>query len=83
MYDMYIAQGGGGPNVRYVQCLRGGSQCTIYTVPKGRVPMYNVYIAQGEGPNVQCVQCPRGGSEGTICTVPKGGGAYVRYVYGP
>ena len=64
MYDMYSAQvdspnvqyvhcpRGGGPNVRYVHCPRGGSQCTICTVPKGRVPMYDMYIAQGEGPNV-------------------------------
>ena len=39
MYDTYIAQG-------------EGSQCTIWTVPKGRFPMYNMYSAQGEGPNV-------------------------------
>ena len=30
---------GGGPNVPYVQCPMGGSQCTICTVPKGRVGM--------------------------------------------
>ena len=44
MYDMYSAQGEG-PNVRYVQCPRGGSLCTICTVPKRRVPKYNMYSA--------------------------------------
>ena len=75
MYNMHSAQGGG-PNVRYLQCprggvpmydmysaQRGGSQCTICTVPKGGgVPMYHMYTAQGGGgPNVRYVQCPRGG----------------------
>ena len=46
MYNTYIAQGGG-PNVRYVHCLMGGS------------PMYDLYIAQGGGPNVTYVHCPR------------------------
>ena len=42
MYNTYSAQG-------------GGSQCKICTVPKGRVPMYDMYSAQGEGPNVRYV----------------------------
>ena len=45
MYDMYTAKG-------------GGSQCTICTVPKRTVPMYNMYSAQGEDPNVRYVSAP-------------------------
>ena len=58
MYNMYTAKG-------------GGSRCTICT-PKMRVPMDNMYIAQGGG-----------GSQCTICTVPKGWGPNVRYVQCP
>ena len=39
MHNAYSAQG-------------VGSRCTICTVPEGRVPMYNMYSAQGDGPDV-------------------------------